>query len=180
MNHIMIDLETMGNESYSSIVSIGAVRFDLETGKTYENFYEKIDLQSCIDAGLIINASTIQWWMIQNQNAQRELFVDTHSLKFVLDAFSYFVTKDDYIWGNSARFDLGILQNAYNKLKIDIPWDFRKELDVRTLVFFNPEIKQKFIDNNKEIVHHSLNDCYFQIKYCCETYKTLNYAKKNN
>ena len=27
--HLMLDIETMGNESFSSIVSIGAVEFDI-------------------------------------------------------------------------------------------------------------------------------------------------------
>ncbi len=32
--HLMLDIETMGTESFSSIVSIGALEFDIETGKT--------------------------------------------------------------------------------------------------------------------------------------------------
>ena len=31
--HLMLDIETMGNESFSSIVSIGALEFDIETGE---------------------------------------------------------------------------------------------------------------------------------------------------
>ena len=32
--HLMLDIETMGNESFSSIVSIGALEFDIEFAKT--------------------------------------------------------------------------------------------------------------------------------------------------
>ena len=38
MKHVMIDIETMGNMSHSAIVSVGAVRFDLETGEIGEKF----------------------------------------------------------------------------------------------------------------------------------------------
>ncbi len=47
--HLMLDIETMGNESFSSIVSIGALEFNIETGKTGKEFYVNVDLQSCMD-----------------------------------------------------------------------------------------------------------------------------------
>jgi hypothetical protein len=53
--HLMLDIETMGNESFSSIVSIGALEFDIETGKTGREFYVNVDLQSCMDLGLIVD-----------------------------------------------------------------------------------------------------------------------------
>ena len=71
--HLMLDIETMGNESFSSIVSIGAVEFDINTGKTGRAFYTNVDLQSCIDLGLIMNASTVMWWMQQNEQARKDL-----------------------------------------------------------------------------------------------------------
>ncbi len=49
--HLMLDIETMGNESYSAITSIGAVEFDIETGETGDEFYVVVGLQSCLDAG---------------------------------------------------------------------------------------------------------------------------------
>ena len=71
--HLMLDIETMGNESFSSIVSIGALEFDIETGKTGKEFYVNVDLQSCMDLGLIVNASTVMWWLNQNEQARKDL-----------------------------------------------------------------------------------------------------------
>ena len=34
MNHLMVDLETMGNGPYAPVISIGAVFFDPNTGET--------------------------------------------------------------------------------------------------------------------------------------------------
>jgi DNA polymerase III epsilon subunit-like protein len=169
----MLDIETMGNESYSSIISIGALEFDIETGEHGKEFYINVDLQSCMDIGLIVNASTIMWWMNQNEQARQDL-TGRESIN-ILDAlgeFSKFCNKDYEIWGNSARFDCGILQNAYNKAGIPIPWDFRKERCVRTLVSFNPEIKRKYPPN--EVEHNALSDCYYQVGYCSDIWRSLN------
>ena len=52
--HIMFDLETLDNKNTSSILSIGAVEFNLHTGEIGETLYVRVDLQSCIDEGLTI------------------------------------------------------------------------------------------------------------------------------
>ena len=72
-NHLMLDIETMGNESFSSIISIGALEFDINTGNTGREFYVNVDLQSCMDLGLGINASTVMWWLKQNDQARYDL-----------------------------------------------------------------------------------------------------------
>lgn len=176
-NHLMIDIETMGNQSYSAILSIGAVEFDIETGETGKTFHLRINMQSCIDAELKINADTILWWMQQSEESRSKLTkntgVDTPvKLKSALESFSAFCTKDYQVWGNSARFDLGIIQNAYEVLNTPIPWDFRKERCLRTLVSFAPEVARDFI--RLGTAHDALDDCYHQIKYASATWNKLN------
>ena len=171
MKHVMIDIETMGNMSHSAIVSVGAVRFDLETGEIGEKFYMNVDLQSCLDAGLIINADTLMWWLNQSEAARKKIIEKGHSLNNVLISLSAFVTKDDEVWGNSARFDLGILSDAFNTCKMPIPWDFRKERCVRTLVSFAPEVKEA--EPNTGVAHDALADCIFQINYCSKIFNKL-------
>lgn len=172
-SHLMLDLETMGTKSNSAILSIGAVEFDILTGKTGKEFYRNISLQSCISLGLKVDADTIMWWMQQSDDARNSLTErKVVSIQQALIDFKEFCSKEYQIWGNPARFDCGILLNAYNKAGMPIPWDFRKERCVRTLVSFNPEIK-----NNLEftgIAHNALADCYHQIKYCNLTWISLN------
>jgi len=62
-------------------------------------------------------------------------------------------------------------KDAYNAIEIKMPWDFRKERCVRTLVSFLPEIKN--MTKNNGVAHDALADCHFQIKYCSETYRTI-------
>lgn len=171
--HLMLDIETMGNESFSSIISIGAVEFNIDTGETGKEFYTNIDLQSCIDIGLIVNASTVMWWMNQNEQARKDLTGRVSVPIFeALKNFANFCNKDYQIWGNSARFDCGILQNAYNRINTPIPWDFRKERCLRTLVSFSPEIKYNYKQNGT--AHNAVDDCIFQIGYCSEIWRSLN------
>lgn len=170
--HLMLDIETMGNGSYSSIMSIGALEFDIVTGKTGKEFYTNVDLQSCIDIGLGMSASTILWWMEQTEQARKDLVGGVKlPVKEALESFSLFCNMDYEIWGNSPRFDCGILQNAYDKLGIPIPWNFRKERCVRTLVSFNPEIKDKYPTTHTS--HNALSDCYYQVGYCSEIWNSL-------
>lgn len=163
--HLMLDIETMGNGSFSSILSIGALEFDIETGETGKEFYVNVDLQSCMDLGLVVSASTIMWWLKQNEEARKDLTEkEVLPIQKALLGFADFCNKDYQIWGNSARFDCGILQNAYNKALLDIPWDFRKERCVRTLVSFRPDVKDSSARYTTE--HNALSDCYHQVDYC--------------
>lgn len=175
--HIMIDIETMGNESNSAIVSIGAVEFNMVTGETGKEFYTNVSLKSSLDVGLQINADTVMWWMKQSDEARKSLTDgETKDIESALYDLAAFIIdcggKNCQVWGNSARFDLGILSDAYSKVGSKIPWDFRNERCVRTLVSFLPEIKNmtKFFG----VAHNAIADCHFQIKYCSETWNALN------
>jgi DNA polymerase III epsilon subunit-like protein len=186
---LMVDIETMGNQSYSAILSIAAVEFDINTGETGRTFHKHVNLQSCIDFGLKMQASTVLWWLEQSEEARKAIIdgqKDAESITDVLEDFYRFFEinnlgdRHDYeIWGNSPRFDLGLIQNAFNlysekvygEVKIDIPWNFRRERDVRTLVALKPDIKEKY--KFEGTPHNALDDCYFQIGYVCETWKEL-------
>jgi len=177
LGHVMLDLETMGNGSNSVIVSIGAVEFDINTGELGREFYRKIDLKSCLDKGLKINADTLQWWLMQNEAARRMVAEGQGSkIEDALYAFLLFLellgAKEVKIWGNSVRFDCGILQDAYTACNYPIPWNFRNEMDVRTLVAFAPEVKANF--PSVGILHDPIADCKFQIGYCTAIWQKLN------
>jgi hypothetical protein len=166
---VMLDLETMGKKSNSAIVSIGAVEFNIETGETGREFYKVVDLQSCLDLGLKVEASTIYWWLQQSEAARKRICVKGEHLQKVLGDFNRWMLDsiiDVRIWGNGARFDIGILEDAYVASYLETPWNFRKEMDVRTLVEFAPEIKANMPFTGVE--HDPIDDCKHQIKYCRE------------
>jgi hypothetical protein len=174
LGHVMLDLETMGNRAGCAIVSIGAVEFNLNTGEIGRQFYDRVALQSCLDAGLFIQASTLYWWMQQGDEARMELCKPADPLKNVLEQFSSFIMQlgEIQIWGDGAAFDLSILKAAYYAIKEKEPWYFRNERDVRTIVMFAPEIKENMLFTGT--MHNPIADCKHQIRYCCEIYKKLN------
>ena len=172
----MLDLETMGKKSNAAIVSIGAVEFDIETGKTGREFYKVVDLQSCLDLGLKVEASTIYWWLMQSEAARKRICEKGDDLTNVLKHFGVWMqdcVDKVKIWGNGARFDIGILEDAYVACAYnDVPWYFRSEMDVRTLVAFAPYIKANYPMLGVE--HDPIDDCKHQIRYCVEIWHRLN------
>jgi len=172
----MLDLETMGNSSNSAIISIGAVEFSIETGELGREFYERVYLQSCLDKGLIVNGSTIMWWLQQSEAARKEACKPADNLHNVLDKLRSFMgcLGDFQIWGNGARFDIGILEDAYladGCESITLPWNFRMERDVRTLVSFAPQVKEHYPFTGTE--HNPIDDCKYQIGYCTAIWNKL-------
>ena len=69
-NNIMVDLETMATHPNAAIVAIGAVRFmeDLQ-----DSFYQEVDLQSSIRAGLDVDGATVNWWLMQEEAAREAI-----------------------------------------------------------------------------------------------------------
>ncbi|EHZ9774842.1 3'-5' exoribonuclease, partial [Salmonella enterica] len=115
MNHLMVDLETMGNGPYAPVISIGAVFFDLKTGETGEDFSVNISLESSMRYRARPDASTILWWMEQGEDARKSLTNDTQELSTALSWLSDFIAKHAnpkfvQVWGNGASFDCVILR----------------------------------------------------------------------
>ncbi len=162
----MLDLETMGTSANSAIISMGAVRFD--DSKITDEFYEIIDLESCLYEGLEINASTVMWWMKQSDQARAQFNTDSSvPLITALLSFREFINEIEHepiIWGKGPSFDNVILANAFKKTDFDIPWKFRNERCYRTLKAMHPEIKMQRIGTH----HNALNDAKSQAMHLIE------------
>jgi exodeoxyribonuclease VIII len=146
-NHVMLDIETLGTRSGSVITSIGAIVFCPHNGPSQASnsrFYQTIDVNSSLKAGLTIDGSTLKWWLKHDPATMNKMFVDTISLEKALDMFSSFLNqnggKDLYMWGRSPRFDEGKIQDAYEAIGAEIPWDFRREMCVRTIMELTPGV----------------------------------------
>jgi exodeoxyribonuclease VIII len=176
LGHLMVDIETMGESSNAVICSIGAVEFEINTGETRSVFYRKVDIQSCLDAGLIVDGATIKWWLRQNEEAQKEISGGgTVSIQQALTDFSEFISgcaDTVKLWSNGKHFDISRLADAYKACRIQIPWKYYNVRDCRTLVDIMPEIKQGI--QRAGIAHHALDDCLYQIKYCSAIWQYMN------
>jgi DNA polymerase III epsilon subunit-like protein len=130
VDRVMIDIETLGRDPGAAVLSIGAVRFDL--GGVGETFHRSISLESCQEAGLSIEAATLEWWLDQDDAAQTVL-TGGEDLAEVLAAFKAWYGDADEVWANSPAFDCTILEAAGEAVGIEMPWAFYEERDFRTL-----------------------------------------------
>jgi DNA polymerase III epsilon subunit-like protein len=166
-HNIMIDLETLGTKSDAVIVSIGAVWFD-----KYEildgTFYYAVDIQSCLDLGMSIDASTLEWWLKQGVEA-KSVFSESkkHSIHNALNALNNFISYDFYyksceVWANGAGFDLPILESASRLAKVPLIYDFRQHRCYRTIVNLVPKEIKDSVKRGK--IHNALEDAIYQAK----------------
>jgi hypothetical protein len=139
-NHAMVDLETLGTKPFVPILSIGACAMRLDTDdEIVDLFFQPINLQSCLDFGLRPDAATIEWWMNDPSimpEARAAAFGSEGRvpLPTALDNFTdWLQSRPLQLWGNSARFDLGILEAAYKACSKEPPWSFRDERCYRTI-----------------------------------------------
>lgn len=172
MNNIMPDIETLGNHANSVVISIGAVAFDETTGQLGQEFYQEINIDSCLDAGLEVNGSTIAWWMSQSDAARKVLsdrvkHDDSLPLVTVLTLFTTYINQVSSkgkvkIWGNGSSFDNSILEECYRKVGSDAPWMFWNDRCYRTVKNLYKDVKA---DKRQGVYHNALDDAKHQARH---------------
>jgi hypothetical protein len=160
--NLMLDLETMDTGSGAAIISIGAVYFDKDG--LGEDFYEQVNLESCLRKGLTVGAATVMWWMQQSDDA-RKMFHDNHkasNLSEVLCSFFHFIRSDVLVWGNGSDFDNVVLANAYRATNNPPPWSYKNNRCFRTLRRFFSYVDAPA---DEGVCHNALDDARWQAKY---------------
>lgn len=169
----MIDIETYGTAPGSVILSIGAVFFDPNTGELGAEFYKTIDRKSSKKFGLTTDPKTVSWWLEQDEKIRERLFIDAAPLNVVLAAFSMWLKancpKSKYPWGNSARFDLGLLDAAYTAVGSQPVWAYWNEMCYRTIMNLVPSAKGP----KPTEAHDPIVDCKYQIENLVRALKVL-------
>ena len=165
--NIMLDLETMGTNNNAAMVATGLVKFDLDGIK--DTLYTVVDLESSIDLGGEIDASTILWWMKQSPNAREEIASKGMNLYDALYLLDGFIDMHDNMWGNGSDFDNVILINAFKHCDIDLPWRHTNNRCYRTMKAMAPTIKM----NRVGIQHNALDDAKSQALHLIDICKHL-------
>ena len=170
--HVMLDIETLGTGSNAAIVSIGACLFTLQDGPDESNtFYQRIDLRSCLDAGMDVDARTVLWWLEGSPGALVELTgrEDRAEVRAALMAFKHWVPKDALVYSNGPSFDAKTLSTAMENLGVK-PIEFWRERDHRTALDFlsvrcekSPQEGRRFLKGELgPKPHHALADAVRQ------------------
>ncbi|EBS4094433.1 exonuclease [Salmonella enterica subsp. enterica serovar Bareilly] len=178
--HLMVDLETMGENQDAPIVAIAAVLFDPQTGKIGAIFYAVISLVDAMKSGAVPDGETIVWWLQQSGEARSALLVDQRLLVDALLQLREFINEHSdekliQVWGNGATFDNVILRRSYERLGIPCPWRFYNDRDIRTIVELGKAIGY---DARNDIAfegerHNALDDARHQAKYVSAIWQKL-------
>lgn len=179
----IIDMETLGQEDRSVILSIGLFPIPEEEDYTLEELlargvYFKIERESQIKLGRIAEQDTINWWKAQGEAAREVLsskdcwpfeIVHRH-LMGALKQFGY-DSKYSRIWSRG-MIDQRWLQSLCKMYKLEeIPfWLWR---DIRTILEFLTGSPYGTIKDSdpRFIKHNALHDCvldYLRLKEAFE------------
>lgn len=184
MNHLMIDLETMGTNPDVPIVAIGAAFFEPRSGEFGEMFACTVSLESAMQAGSRPDGDTILFWLGQSEAARQAICgkaAKPLKLNDALNAFSTFISRNcenpKYlkVWGNGASFDNVILRRSYELTGLKCPWHFSGDSDVRTMVMlgrqlgFDPKRDLPFTGER----HTAMADAIHQAQYVSAIWQRL-------
>jgi DNA polymerase III epsilon subunit-like protein len=167
----MIDLETMSTAKTAAILSIGAVKFDIEEEKIIGEFYQNVELSSCIHLGMHTMQDTLDWWAKDSQKEARDtLTKDAVELDTALLKFLDWINDEGIIpWANGATFDIPILENAFKVCRRPVPWKFYNESCYRTFKRMYPSI----LVSRDGMKHNALDDAKYQAKHLMRILKSL-------
>lgn len=173
----MVDLETLGLDDDSIILSIGACYFTTE--KVYEDdyqFYREISIPSAQDLGLEIDGETLQWWLGQDEQLLDILKnnEDAYEVTQALEEFVEYAEPADEVWAHSPKFDVAKLETALNKAGIQATWNHRTLRDSRTLeeVIDPNSLDDSSVDHPGR-KHHALDDAVYQARWASSYLREL-------
>lgn len=175
--HATIDLETIDTRPQSTVLSLGAVKFNpFSNTDPYDELYFKISVDDQDRLGRTVSNETIEWWSKQDPAIMEEAFDQEGAITVeqALAKINKFVVGVDILWGQGYGFDYTIIENLYRSISKPIPYKFWQVRDSRTLFSVCAEDPRKKIQSN---LHNALSDAYYQSKAIQLAYKELGVTK---
>ena len=171
--HATIDIETLGTKPDTTVLTIGAIKFNPFTyEEPHSDLYLKVDADEQLAAGRSVDEDTLTWWTKQPQEIQDEAFLSTDriSVEDTLTQLNKYLVGVDKVWCQGPVFDICILENLYRQYDKHFNWVFWNIRDSRTLYGLMPEESRK---KYKFAAHNALEDCRIQSKCIQEVYSEL-------
>ena len=182
---VMVDLETMGTETDAQVLSIGAVRYRLDTVDDIRTimdpdrcFYARLDLEDQESKGRTVSADTLEWWADQSDEARSVFAEDPEDVRSVLKRFIKFCSGGRRIWGNGNMFDNAIMRSICKNYGLKYPVGYWNDLDVRTLTRLWNLLVNKVSKGKRPTIelgeeHNALDDARRQVIQCQHMYRDL-------
>jgi DNA polymerase III epsilon subunit-like protein len=166
---ISFDLETLGVDPGCVITQIGACAFDADFPTVEKQFFSVfVDPQSCLDMGMTVKWSTIAWWLVQPEAARNAMVTkETQHISKALDELRRWIAavgdpKSIRVWGHGATFDISLLEDAYRRCGISVPWFYRNVRDLRTLRALAPDDLVLSAPSAEGNLHVAVDDAIMQ------------------
>lgn len=171
MTDLMIDLETLGTDPETPVISLGAVFFNPETKQLGPTFYMALDVSEQIQRGRKPTGDTIKWWMGQTDAAKKVFHEKAKPAQDVLQLFVRWYKdnstgkRGSSVWGNGSTFDISIMENIFRDYGLGCPWSHYNVMDLRTF--------KRFVAKGKKVEkrgtnHNALDDAVSQAQYVME------------
>ncbi len=162
--HAMLDLETLATSSRAAICSIAVVRFNAR--RIAPNpLYLRVELGSCLKAGLEFDPATMVWWLQKPAEAARELWAKHRlPLPVALERVTAYLGADAtkvLVWGNDPSFDNTILASAYRAVGSEAPWRHYNNRCFRTEKAHYDHVSLQ----RRGTHHHALDDAITQARH---------------
>lgn len=182
---VMVDIETLGTQSDSTIFQIAAVAFDITNGEIIKKFNHAADVEED-KKPLKVDGSTLKWWLSTNKDLFEKLlnsgeYSSEHLLLVFHNWLSVLAAEYDvHLWGNGILFDNKMIQHQLEALGCNYPIFFTNDRDVRTIVELAAfklgitpgQLKAKYNDENL-VAHDAYDDVLYQVRLVVGCFVTL-------
>jgi len=168
---IMIDLETLSLDTNAAILQIAAVVFERD-GNISELLHMHLDVSKQKEREVDFDTA-VRWCLKQDDPVKA--FSGGISLSAALLELRELVEDDDRVWGNGSHFDITILEDAFKKCQIPIPWQYYNIRDVRTVCdLASLDVRELNFEGEK---HNARDAALHQVKYLTNAMKGITYAE---
>ena len=170
MTHLMLDLETFGVRTNAAIVQLAAIPFTFKDEDKFTSDTSAFNRYIQVNDMASVDHSTLAWWLTQSTDAQNALAAGMEKAKPEQLVLEEFAAAFDWrgiegLWSHGAKFDIPILQSAFERYNIPTPWQFRTPRDTRTYYLFRiGDIKPPLVEISDLTAHNALDDCVIQIR----------------
>ena len=194
----VFDVETLGKESNSVILSMAAIYFDPDKGPSYKEMYDDaffvkfdvVDQMKRLDRK--VGKTTMQWWAKQCDNVKIKSFkpnpaVDVKFEDGYEQMRQWAASKNDdkcYVWARG-NLDQLVLDSFEEQLELKPIWPFNRWRDVRTAVDFLYGVTNGYVTVEVPPWVESFDPALHVTKHnpiddCCFDAMQLMYGKKND
>jgi hypothetical protein len=149
---VMVDVETLSTSACAAPIAIALAPFNYPGDMIARASSWRVDLQSAMDAGCHVEASTLQWWLQTDKGLLESLLCEREErpsernpkpLRDVLwdlskrmDDLERTFGEAPLVWARGADFDFGmVLRPAFDAVGLDLPWRFRDQRCMRGIPY---------------------------------------------